>query len=317
MGVSVIVPVYNSGTILPDLVSRLAPVLESFGSEYELVLVNDGSRDQSWEAICNLVSHHPWVRGINLMRNYGQHNALLCGIRAARYDIVVTMDDDLQHPPEEIPKLVEKLGEGYDVVYGSPVQERHGLWRDMASIITKSSLKATIGVETAQMASAFRAFRTQIRQAFADYRGSFVSLDVLLTWGTTRFTAVAVRHDARKAGVSNYTLWKLITHAFNMITGFSSLPLQVASILGFLFTIIGFVILVFVIGNYIINGGGVPGFSFLACAIAIFSGVQLLMLGIFGEYLARIHFRTMDRPSSVIRETTGPSDVKSRKIHER
>ncbi len=316
MGISVVVPVYNSSSILPDLVSRLAPVLESCSREYELVLVNDGSRDQSWEAISYLVSRHSWIRGIDLMRNYGQHNAMLCGIRAARYETIVTMDDDLQHPPEEIPKLIEKLGEGYDVVYGAPVQQRHGLWRDMASIITKSSLKATIGVETAQMASAFRAFRTQIRQAFADYRGSFVSLDVLLTWGTTRFAAVAVRHDTRKSGLSNYTFWKLITHAFNMITGFSSLPLQAASILGFLFTILGFVILVFVIGNYLINGGGVPGFSFLACAIAIFSGVQLLMLGIFGEYLARIHFRTMDRPSSVIRETLEPSDDKLWKKHE-
>ena len=120
--------------------------------------------------------------------------------------------------------------------------------------------------------------------------------------GARQFASVPVRHDVRKAGTSNYTLWKLVTHAFNMMTGFSTLPLQLASIIGFLFTIFGFVVLVFVVINYIVHGGSVPGFSFLACTIAIFSGVQLLMLGIFGEYLARIHFRSLDRPSSVVRE---------------
>jgi undecaprenyl-phosphate 4-deoxy-4-formamido-L-arabinose transferase len=306
VNISVVIPVYNSSSILPELVLRLGEVLKTCSQEHELIFVNDGSRDRSWEVICRLVADNSWVRGINLMRNYGQHNALLCGIRMARHDIIVTMDDDLQHPPEEIPKLIEKLDDGYDVVYGSPVHEQHGLWRDMASLITKSSLKATIGIETARMVSAFRAFRTQLRDAFSEYRGSFVSLDVLLTWGTTRFTAVPVRHDVRKAGASNYTLWKLVTHAFNMITGFSPVPLQVASILGFLFTLFGLIILAIVIGNYFIRGGSVPGFSFLACTIAIFSGVQLLMLGIFGEYLARIHFRTMERPSSVIREIREP-----------
>jgi undecaprenyl-phosphate 4-deoxy-4-formamido-L-arabinose transferase len=302
MNVSVVIPVYNSSGILPELVARLEPVLTDHYDEYELILVNDGSRDASWDVICSLVADHQWIRGINLMRNYGQHNAILCGVRKARFEIIVTMDDDLQHPPEEIPKLTGKLEEGHDVVYGPPLQEQHGLWRDLASIITKISLQATIGSETARMATAFRSFRTNIREAFANYQGSFISLDVLLTWGTTRFTSVRVRHDPRKEGSSNYTLSKLINHAFNMMTGFSPLPLQVASILGFIFTIFGFATLLFVIGSFIIHGGGVPGFTFLACMIAIFSGVQLLVLGIFGEYLARIHFRAMDKPTSVVRE---------------
>jgi glycosyltransferase involved in cell wall biosynthesis len=312
MNVSVVVPVYNSGSILPDLVARLNPVLASNYDTYELILVNDGSSDESWNVICHLVANHPWIKGINLMRNYGQHNALLCGIRKARFEAIITMDDDLQHPPEEIPKLIEELSKGFDVVYGPPVCQQHGLWRDMASFITKTSLKATIGAGTAQMASAFRAFRTQVREAFADYQGSFVSLDVLLTWGTTRFTAVPVRHDPRRAGVSNYTFWKLVNHAINMMTGFSPLPLQLASIIGFLFTVFGFIILLYVVGNFFIRGGSIPGFSFLACIIAIFSGVQLLMLGIFGEYLARVHFHSMDRPSSVIREIRETIDREAR-----
>ena len=315
MNVTIVIPVYNSSTILPDLIVRLNPVLAANYETYELILVNDGSRDESWNVICSLVSQHSWIRGINLMRNYGQHNAILCGIRMAQFEAIVTMDDDLQHPPEEIPRLTNKLSEGYDVVYGTPIEQKHGLWRDMASIITKASLQAAIGAETARMVSAFRAFRTQVRKAFEEYRGSFVSLDVLLTWGTTHFTAVPVRHDPRKKGISSYTIWKLINHAVNMMTGFSPVPLQLASIIGFLFTIFGFVILAYVVGNYFIHGGSVPGFSFLACMIAIFSGVQLLMLGIFGEYLARVHFRTMDRPSSIIREIREPrSNVEEDRI---
>ncbi len=307
MNISVVVPVYNSSTILPSLVGRLEPVLNDLCSKYELILVNDGSADSSWDVICHLVSRHTWIRGINLMRNYGQHNALLCGIRSAHYEVIVTIDDDLQHPPEEIPKLIDKINEGYDVVYGTPIKQQHGLWRDLASLITKMSLKATIGVETARMVSAFRAFRIQVREAFKEYRGSYVSLDVLLTWGTTRFTAVSIHHNNREEGASNYTFWKLLNHALNLMTGFSSIPLQLASLLGFMFTIFGFLILLYVVFNYVIHGGSVPGFSFLACTIAIFSGVQLLVLGIFGEYLARVHFRSMDRPSSLIREIREPS----------
>ena len=225
----------------------------------------------------------------------------MCGIQAARYEITVTMDDDLQHPPEEIPKLIAKLAEGYDVVYGTPEQEQHGFLRDVASRITKLALQTAMGAKTARNVSAFRAFRTQLRKAFAAYRGPFVSIDVLLTWGTTRFAALAVAHAPRPAGISNYTFFKLVTHALNMMTGFSTFPLQVASLLGFAFTVFGMGVLAFVLGRYLINGGSVPGFAFLASTIAIFSGAQLFALGIIGEYLARMHFRMMDRPIYTIR----------------
>ena len=122
--ISVVVPVYNSELTLPELVKRLQPVLAGLAREYELLLVNDGSRDQSWQVIQRIAAEHGWVRGINLMRNYGQHNALLCGIRAARFDTLVTMDDDLQHPPEEIHKLLAKLQEGFEMVYGFPEHEQ-------------------------------------------------------------------------------------------------------------------------------------------------------------------------------------------------
>ena len=305
MNISVIIPVYNSEPLLPELVLRLHPVLESLGSDYELILVDDGSRDRSWEVISRLAQEHSWIRGINLMRNYGQHNALLCGIRAAQYDVVVTVDDDLQHPPEEIPKLLQKLTEGYDVVYGTPLKKQHGLWRNIIAQITRLPLQGIMDAEIARNATAFRAFRTYIRDAFTNYQSPFVSIDVLLSWGTTRFAAIPVHRDPRRAGASNYTIRKLASHALDMITGFSTWPLRVASLVGFGFTLFGFGVLIYVLGRYLVEGGSVPGFPFLASIIAIFSGAQLFALGIIGEYLARMHFRSMGRPYSFIRDTTG------------
>ena len=300
--ISVVIPVYNSEVILPTLIKRLESALNSLASQYEVVLVNDGSRDQSWKVTQELARAFPWVRGINLMRNYGQHNALLCGIRAARFDTLVTMDDDLQHPPEEIQKLVAKLEEGFEMVYAYPEHQQHGLLRDVASWLTKLALQRSMGAETARHVSAFRAFRTQVRDAFADYHSPFVSIDVVLTWATTRFVAIQVRHDPRKAGVSNYTFGMLFRHAMNMMTGFSTLPLQLANLMGFLCTAFGALVLVFVVGRYLLFGTTQQGFPFLASIIAIFSGAQLLALGIIGEYLARMHFRMMERPTYTVRE---------------
>ena len=303
---SVVVPVYNSEASLLPLVDRLEMALSALGVPYEAVLVNDGSRDRSWEIISDLAGERSWISGINLMRNYGQHNALLCGIRSASHEVVVTMDDDLQNPPEEIGKLLAPLAQGFDVVYGPPLKERHGILRDAASRITKLALQGAMGAETARNVSAFRVFRTQLRGAFEQYHGPYLSIDVLLTWSTTRFSAVRVRHDPRKIGVSNYTVKKLIVHALNMMTGFSTLPLQLGSVLGFACTLFGFGVLVRVLIRYLLYGSAVPGFAFLACIIAIFSGVQLFTLGIMGEYLARIHFRMMERPTYAVRSTTRP-----------
>jgi len=304
--ISVVVPVYRSERLLRPLVERLEPVLEKAASEREIVFVDDGSPDGSWGVVRELAREKPWIRGIRLMRNYGQHGAILCGIRAAKHSIVVTIDDDLQHPPEEFTRLLAALGEDCDVVYGTPDKERHGLARDLASQIGKLVLKDAMGAETARKVSAFRAFKTRLRDAFADYRGQFVSIDVLLTWGTSRFRAIPVRHEARREGASNYTWRKLLTHALNMMTGFSVFPLQIASLVGFAFTFFGGVILVVVVSRYLIAGSPVQGFTFLASIVAIFSGAQLFALGILGEYLARIHFRVMDRPPYAVGARTEP-----------
>jgi len=305
--VSIVIPVYQSEHSLRPLLARLETVLPGLARRYEVILINDGSRDGSGAVLDEAAQRYHWVRPVHLMRNYGQHNAVLCGIRLANYDITVTMDDDLQNPPEEIEKLLHKLAEGCDAVYGYPEKETHGFLRDVASRVTKISLQRAMGVATASRVSSFRAFRTQVRDAFQDYRGAFVSIDVLLGWGTTRFAAVPVDNPPRTIGKSNYTVSKLILHAVNMMTGFTTLPLQMASILGFVFALFGACVLVYVVGRYFIQGGSVPGFPFLVSIFSIFSGVQLFALGIIGEYMARMHFRLMDRPSYTIRSGGQPA----------
>jgi glycosyltransferase involved in cell wall biosynthesis len=306
---SIVIPVYRAEATLRELYRRIVATLEAAGLTFEIVFVEDCGGDRSWEVIQELAAADSRVRGLGMSRNYGQHSALLAGIRAASHEIVVTLDDDLQNPPEEIPKLLTKLNEGYDMVYGTREQERHGFLRDTASRVTKWALQSAMGAETARNVSAMRAFRTGLREAFADYRSPTVNLDVLLTWGTTSFGSVRVRHEARQIGESGYSLRKLITHAVNMMTGFSTLPLQIASVMGFVFALFGFLVLGYVMVRYLLNGSSVPGFPFLASIIAIFSGVQLFALGIIGEYLARMHFRTMDRPPYLVREQVGRHDV--------
>lgn len=306
---SIVVPVYRAEGTVRELHRRLVAALEAENIGFEIVFVEDCGGDRSWELIQALAREDERVRGLRMSRNYGQHGALLCGIRAARNEVVITLDDDLQNPPEEIPKLLAKLAEGFDMVYGTRAHERHGLLRDTASRVTKWALQSAMGADTARDVSAMRAFRVELREAFANYRSPTVNLDVLLTWATTRFGSVVVRHEARQIGESGYNLRKLVTHAVNMMTGFSSLPLRIASVMGFLFALFGFLVLAYVLLRYLLSGSSVPGFPFLASIIAIFSGVQLFALGIIGEYLARMHLRIMERPPYVVRERVGRHEV--------
>ena len=273
--------------------------------DYEVILVDDGSADDTWGTITDLSIRWPRVTGVRLGRNYGQHNALVAGIREASMPVTVTIDDDLQNPPEEIPQLVDALlRENLDVVYGVPEQVEQPFPRRFAGRIIRQSLRRGLSVESAPDVSSFRAFRTNNRDAFPRDLGSNVSLDALLTWGGSRYGSVTVRHDPRAVGTSNYTLGKLLRFAIDTTTGYSTAPLQAASILGLVTAFFGLMILVFVVGRRFITGESVPGFPFLAASIAIFSGVQLLTLGVIGEYLARMHFRVMGKPTYVIRETT-------------
>lgn len=300
--ISVVIPVYNGAPTLEELVARLVVVLRALGGPFEIVLVNDGSRDASWATITRLSAGVPEIVGIDLLRNYGQHNALLCGIRAARHDVVVTMDDDLQQLPEEIPTLLAALDADHDVVYGTAATRPHGWTRHVASRLTKLALRSTLGSDVAPMVSTFRAFRGHLTRAFEHYESPLVSVDVLLGWSTSRFTAVTVEHRERQVGQSNYTFRALVRHALNMVTGFSILPLQLATVVGFVSILFGLAVLAYVVIRYLREGSATaPGFPFLASIIAIFAGAQLFALGIIGEYLGRIHLRSMARPTYAVR----------------
>jgi glycosyltransferase involved in cell wall biosynthesis len=303
VSVSVVVPVYNSEQTLDELVSRLRSTLAA-DSDLEILLVDDGSRDGSWNVVRRLAGAHPEVRGFSLARNQGQHSALLCGIREARGTIIVTMDDDLQNRPEDVPALIARVREGCDVVYGVPRQQQWGVMRNLASRVTKLVLQNAMGARTAAMVSGFRAMRADVREAFAGYSSVFVNIDVLLTWGASRFDYVVVAHEPRRVGRSNYTFRALVRHTFNMVTGFSTLPLKLATAIGFAFTLFGIGVLGYVLVRYLMQGVAVPGFAFLASIIAIFSGAQLFALGIFGEYLARVFHRSTGQPSYTVRERT-------------
>ena len=301
--ISLIIPVYNSEETLHHLCEQLYEELPKITGDYEIILVNDGSSDKSWNYIKILQEKYSNIVGIDLIRNYGQHNALLVGIRQAKYEFIVTMDDDLQHPPSEIRKLTRALEDGFDVVYGTNKVLQHGFFRNYSSKLIKNILRKISDNSVPENISAFRAFRVDLRKSFEHYSGTVVSIEVLLTWGTSNFGFVEVDFEKRKYGKSNYTLIKLISHALNLLTGFSTYPLRIVSFVGFLFTFLGMGILFFVVSNYIIRGGGVPGFSFLASIITMFSGIILFALGVFGEYLAHIFLNTTQRPQSIVRET--------------
>jgi len=303
MNLSVVVPVYRGESLIEPLVERLRKSLPAVAKKYEVILVNDGSPDNSWEVIERLAEKYPgWVRGIRLMRNYGQHNATLCGARLACYEVTVTMDQDLQHLPEDIPLLLAELEKGYDVVYGAPKVLPQGLIRNLLTANIKRILADTMGVPSVKNMSAFRAFRTHLRSAFENFQSPTMIIDVLLSWGTSRFTSVPV--DIARAQTSNYNFGALIRAALLILTGYSTKPLRLASWIGFVMTLFGLGVFVYVLVIYF-TLGSLPGFPFLASIIALFSGAQLFALGIFGEYLARMFDRSMDRPTYVIHQTVG------------
>lgn len=305
--VSVVIPVFRSEATLGELCRRIGEAMRPLDPDYEVLLIDDSGGGGSWEVIRTLAQNDRHVRGLRLARNYGQHNALLAGIRAAEREVIVTLDDDLQSPPEEIPKLLDRLADGYDVVYGLPDIREHSAWRNLGAWAIKLALQSVIGARNARLVSPFRAFRRDLRRGFEHYHGADVSIEVLLSWSASRFTAVTVRHDPRRLGRSGYTLRRLIGLALTMATSFSTVPLRVATLAGFLFTLFGVGILSYVLVRFALSKAPVPGFAFLASIITIFSGTQLFTLGVIGEYLGRIHFRSMARPTYLVSETTSSS----------
>ncbi|SFC39274.1 undecaprenyl-phosphate 4-deoxy-4-formamido-L-arabinose transferase [Nocardioides terrae] len=307
MSVSVVVPCYRSASTLPRLVQRLVATFESSGSTFEVLLVVDGSPDDTWDVAHALSEMHSAVRAIRLSRNYGQHSALLAGIRLARYQTTVTMDDDLQHLPEEVPTLLDALSSEHELVYGVARVEEHGWVRSLASRSVKSALSLTLQIEGARDISAFRAFHTYLRDAFVGATGPDINLDVALSWATNRATRVDVRMAEREEGASNYTPRLLIRHALNMVLGYSTAPLRFVIYLGLACGLLGAVLLASILVAYFTDRIQVAGFTTLASMIAIFSSAQMVAVGVLGEYIGRLHHANAGRPTYIIRERSDVS----------
>ncbi|MDG2026326.1 MAG: glycosyltransferase, partial [Acidimicrobiales bacterium] len=225
--------------------------------------------------------------------------------RISTKDIVVTMDDDLQHRPSTISTLIGALGQGNDLVYGVPEKGEHAKWRNITSRTAKWILSNTIGAEQARNSSAFRAFRRELSDGWSRVSDPYVSLDVLLSWVTTSHAAIPIPMDERAAGTSNYSFLKLMRHMLNMMTGYSTRPLRLVTLLGFLASFAGLASLFFVIGRWWMTENATPGFAFLASMISVFGGLQLFALGVIGEYLGRMHVRSMSKPAYNVRRSVG------------
>ena len=301
IGVSVVIPVYRSSATLRPLTERLLRVLHQTGRSFEIVFVDDSSPDNSWEVLCDLqrgdATH---IVAVRLMRNFGQHNALMCGFRHARGEFVVTMDDDLQNPPEEIPKLIEAItSTGMDLVYGKYAGKQHASWRNAGSWLVNAFYRTVFKSDRA--VTSFRIIRHELLESIFSYNLNFTFVDGLLAWNTQRIGDVVVEHHARGTGRSGYSIAKLSLLAFNLFTNFSLLPLQLVSAIGFIVACGGFVCAFFYLIRYFLSGITVPGYASIIIAVLGLGGMQLLSLGIIGEYLGRLLLNVNRKPQYVER----------------
>lgn len=302
---SVVIPVYGSEHSLRPLIERLIAVLQRTGRPFEIICVNDDSPDGAWSVLEELQKvHHDVLVAVRLMRNFGQHNATMCGFNLAKGQVTITMDDDLQHPPEELPKLLQALEDNdLDVVYGTYEQKRHSLYRNLGSSLLNWVFRRVFRIPF--RFSSYRAIKRGIVDAVRDYNLNFTFIDGLLAWTTTRIGAVRVRHDSRELGRSGYRLSKLIMLALNLITNFSLAPLQIASLAGVIAALAGFGTGFAFLIAYFVGGIDVPGFASIITAVLMLGGMQLLALGTIGEYVGRLHLNFNRKPQFVIREVRG------------
>lgn len=304
---SIVVATYRSPGTLAELVRRIVAI-PSWTSDSEILIIDDGNLDETWEVIQRLSTEYKVVRGFKLQQNVGQHAALLCGIRNAQNELIVTIDDDLQNPPEEIKKLLHTLDASVDLVVGVPKFAAHSFLRRLTSRWSKTVLARSMGFKNASMISPFRLFRTQLRGAFGSQLGKHISIDALLSLSTNRCASVEVAHETRKEGKSGYSLRKLIDFFLTTSTSASVVPLQIASRLGFLALVVSFGLLTVTLGRRLLFGSVITGFPYLAALIAGTSGVQLLLLGLLGQYIGHMHFRLIGVPSYVVLESTDEGD---------
>ncbi len=298
---SVVVPVYNSENTLRKLCERIDKVFKDITSHYEIIMVDDGSKDNSWAVMQELHNRDKRIKIIQLIKNFGQHNAIMCGFHFVQGDYAITLDDDLQNPPEEIPKLIKEIKSGnFDVVYGEFIRKKHNLFRNMGSNFIQFIYRKIFRLK--RKFTTFRIIKNEIIQNAIKYDKNYVFIDGLVALNTQNIGYVNVAHLFRKQGKSGYSLGKLLKLSFNIITNFSLFPLQIASLLGFIFALFGFILGIYYLIRRLFFNVPVQGYTSLILAVVIFSGVQLITLGIIGEYIGRMHLNINKIPQFIIKD---------------
>lgn len=301
-GLSVVIPVYYGAKSIAELVHALEG-LEVAGG-HEIVLVNDGSPDDSLDVCRGLVaSARVPITLVNLARNFGEHNAVMTGLRHARGAWVITMDDDLQNPPEEVTRLLDfARASGKDVIYTHYAKKRHALWRNLGSRFANWVADVLMEKPKGLYLSSFRCMSAFVVQQVTRYEGPFPYVDGLIVQATQSIGTLEVRHLPRAEGRSTYTLRRLVRLWLNIFVNFSVMPLHLSTIAGFVLSLLGLIGVIFVLIEAIFSGGTPAGWASLMAATLLLSGVQLLILGILGEYMGRLFLTANRKPQAVVRE---------------
>ncbi len=301
--ISIVIPVYRGAESLPAILNSLRDVLGT-KDDWEVVCVDDASSDRSWDVLMQLMPEYPQLRCIQLMRNFGQHNATMCGFRHVTGQIVITMDEDLQHDPASIPALINHFRRtNADLVYGVYDNKKHDSGRNIGSWLVNRFYRLVFSLPVT--VTSFRAIRRELVDAILRYELNFTYIDGLLAWNTRRIEMVTVPHHERVDGRSGYTFSKLLALAMNVFTNFSLLPLQVVSMLGILASAFGILLGCWYLLSAMFSQIAVPGYASIIVAVLVLGGLQLLSLGVIGEYIGRLHLNVNRKPQYTIRQVQG------------
>jgi undecaprenyl-phosphate 4-deoxy-4-formamido-L-arabinose transferase len=294
MNLSIVVPVYESADCLPELARRVREDLGNSIAAYELILVNDGSTDDSWKVIDSLVREYDFITGINLRKNVGQDNAIMAGLNQVKGDVVIIMDDDLQHDPSDIPRLYETAMQGYDVVYARFQEKKQALWKNLGSLMAEWLARRVLRKPKHIYMSPYKAIRREVVEEIIKYDGPFSYIDGIIFTITSNMTQIPATHHVRYSGKSNYNLVRSIRVWLKLATSFSVIPLRIASIMGGTVALISFLMGFYFIYEALFLERTVEGWASLIVAVCFIGGIQLLGIGALGEYVGRI-FMTMNR----------------------
>lgn len=306
ISLSIVVPVYRSADVLPELVRQVRDVLAGtkYDGEYELVLVNDSSPDASWSVIEDCAKEFHWVRGLSLRKNFGQHNATMAGLRYSRGRIVIVMDDDLQHPPSALLALAERIEQGYDVCYTNYKERKHAAWKKWGSRFNDVVAAWVLKKPRDLYLSSFKAMGRGVVDAILAYDGPYSYVDGLILGATNSITTVDIAHRDRFAGNGNYNLRRSVGLWLKMATGSSVYPLRIATVTGFCIATLSMIFLVVIVVQRLTHPEMQPGWASIIATILLIGGLQMVFLGIIGEYIGRIYIRLNNSPQYVVRETT-------------